>query len=129
VLRRTPTWRSSKRLQRDRHTYFYKEGGSLPFTADVILLPPLYTACLMISVLIGLRTYYDSSNLEMVSRVRHILILSECQSAERIRRGVFSSGGAVLASSGSSNSEDEESEASGILARRAARRTATPDSS
>jgi hypothetical protein len=98
-----------------------------PFTADVLLLPPWYTACLMISVLIELRTY-DSSNLEMVSRVRH-LILSEWQSAERMRRGVFGSGGAALASSGSSDSDDEESEASTILAHRAARRTTTPDSS
>jgi hypothetical protein len=84
----------------------------------------LYTTCLMISVLTELRTY-DSSNLEMV---RH-LILSECQSAERIRGGMFSSGGTVLASSGSSNSDDEESEASGILAHHAACRTATPDCS
>jgi hypothetical protein len=78
----------------------------------------------MISVLIELRTY-DSSNLEMV---RGLLILSEWQSAERMRRGVFGSGGAALASSGSCDNDDEEPEASAVLvARRAARRTTIPN--
>ncbi|KAJ7120188.1 hypothetical protein C8R44DRAFT_877638 [Mycena epipterygia] len=45
------------------------------------------------------------------------------------QEGVFGSGDAALASSGSSDSDDEDSEAATILARRAARRTMTPDSS